>query len=116
MSRGRNWWNGTRLGGLLAFAAVLLATASPPALAATGNLATGKKLFKSMGCGSCHRLKPAGTKGTVGPSLDEFTPPYALIIARITNGDGAMPAFKRRLSKAQIKDIAAFVYNWTSRP
>jgi plastocyanin len=34
------------------------------------NLVNGKKLFLSR-CGSCHTLARAGTKGTVGPNLDE---------------------------------------------
>ena len=80
------------------------------------NLATGKTLFKSLGCGSCHTLKPAGSKGTLGPNLDQFLPPYSLIVSRITNGSGLMPAYKGRLTTVQVRDIAAFVYSWTSRP
>jgi len=86
------------------------------AAAGAGNLAMGKKLFKSLGCGACHTLKPAGTRGTVGPNLNVYEPPYSFVITQITNGGGGMPAFKQQLSKAQIKDIAEFVYNWTSRP
>ena len=36
------------------------------------DLANGKKLFVGEGtCGSCHALERAGTKGTVGPDLDD---------------------------------------------
>jgi len=36
------------------------------------DLANGKKLFAGTGtCGSCHALARAGTKGTVGPDLDQ---------------------------------------------
>jgi len=35
-----------------------------------GDPARGKPLFVST-CGSCHALADAGTKGTIGPNLDE---------------------------------------------
>jgi mono/diheme cytochrome c family protein len=38
----------------------------------SADLVNGKKLFKGTGtCGSCHTLARAGTKGTMGPNLDE---------------------------------------------
>ncbi len=85
-------------------------------IARPAGYAAGKKLFKTLGCGACHTLKPAGTTGTLGPNLDQFEPPYSLIVTRITNGSGVMPAFEHRVSKDQIREIAAFVYSWTSRP
>lgn len=65
-----------RLRGLVGACAVLLA-----ALAATGcgsggltgpgDAARGKELFVGQGqCGSCHVLADAGTKGVIGPNLD----------------------------------------------
>ncbi len=36
----------------------------------TGDAANGKKLFVQK-CGSCHILRRAGTKGVIGPNLDE---------------------------------------------
>jgi plastocyanin len=56
--------------------AVLLTVAtvvSGCALSSDGdNLVNGKKLFiGSARCGSCHTLARAGTKGTVGPDLDQ---------------------------------------------
>jgi mono/diheme cytochrome c family protein len=57
-----------------------LATVAAGALAAGGcsitnngtdaDVITGKKLFVSK-CGSCHTLARAGTKGTIGPNLDQ---------------------------------------------
>jgi mono/diheme cytochrome c family protein len=36
----------------------------------SGDAAAGKKLFQNK-CGSCHTLADAGTKGTIGPNLDD---------------------------------------------
>jgi mono/diheme cytochrome c family protein len=36
-----------------------------------GDLAAGKEIFASQGCGSCHALADAGTTGQVGPNFDE---------------------------------------------
>lgn len=66
-----------RLRGLVGACAVLVA-----ALAATGcgsgglsdagNESLGKELFAGKGqCGSCHALADAGTKGAIGPNLDD---------------------------------------------
>jgi heme/copper-type cytochrome/quinol oxidase subunit 1 len=75
-----------------------------------GDVAAGKDVFASAGCGGCHTLKAAGSSGTVGPNLDEKKPSRALVIQRVTNGKGAMPSFKGQLSTQQIKDVAAYVY------
>jgi len=69
----------------------------------------GKALFASAGCGSCHVLADAGSSGTVGPNLDAAKPTEALVVERVTNGRGAMPSFKDRLSKAQIAAVAKYV-------
>ena len=69
----------------------------------------GKDIFTAAGCTGCHTLKDAGATGTVGPNLDQVKPPKALVIMRVTNGKGAMPSFKDRLSKQQIDAVAAYV-------
>ncbi len=78
-----------------------------------GDPANGKKLFVSAGCGSCHTLKAAGTKGTSGTNLDKTKPSYSKSIDRITNGSKGMPAFKGVLTTKQIQDISAFIENST---
>jgi cytochrome c oxidase subunit II len=37
-----------------------------------GGAASGKQVFASSGCGGCHTLAAAGTKGTTGPKLDDL--------------------------------------------
>jgi mono/diheme cytochrome c family protein len=93
------------------------------AQATIGNAVVGKAAFMTAGCGSCHALKAAGSKGTIGPSLDTESLTEAKIIAQITNGGYAvmgasaqkqypfpMSAFKGKLTTVQIENIAAFVF------
>lgn len=66
------------------------APASTPSGAATG---PGKQLFATK-CGSCHTLADAGTKGAVGPNLDDLKPDTARVLAALKNGgagSGTMP-------------------------
>src|SRR5262249_51192464 len=70
---------------------------------------SGKEIFATAGCTGCHTLKDAGSNGTVGPNLDQAKPPKALVVNRVTNGRGAMPSFKSRLSSAQIQAVATYV-------
>jgi plastocyanin len=55
---------------LLASGVTLLLSSCTNSNSSNPDLVTGKKLFASK-CGSCHVLARAGTKGTVGPNLDE---------------------------------------------
>lgn len=68
----------------------------------------GKSIFVAN-CGSCHTLADAGTSGTVGPNLDDSQPPKALVVDRVTNGQGVMPSFKDSLDPAQIDAVADYV-------
>jgi len=70
---------------------------------------SGKHVFLTAGCVACHTLKEAGAKGIVGPNLDEAKPSEARVIERVTEGLGAMPSFRGRLSQAQIQAVAAYV-------
>ncbi len=77
--------------------------------AAAGDPTAGKDVFASAGCGSCHTLAGAGTRGSVGPNLDDSKPPAELVVDRVTNGKGVMPPFSGQLSEQQIADVAAYV-------
>ena len=81
--------------------------------AAEGDAAAGETVFSSSDCGACHTLEAAGSSGGVGPNLDEAKPDFALVVDRVTNGMGAMPAFGEELSEQQIEDVAAFVVEST---
>ncbi|HEY1317710.1 MAG TPA: c-type cytochrome [Gaiella sp.] len=83
--------------------------ANPPKPAGPGGATDGKTVFATAGCTGCHTLKAAGSTGTVGPNLDEAKPPKALVIDRVTNGQGGMPSFKGQLSDAQIEAVADYV-------
>jgi len=78
-----------------------------------GDVAKGKELFASSGCGSCHTLADAGTTGTTGPNLDDLKPGLDAAVEQITNGGGGMPPFGGQLSEADIQAIAAYVVDAT---
>lgn len=86
-----------------------------------GNASAGKKLFLGDArCGSCHTLKDAGSRGTVGPNLDEsfaqsraegFKPTAIENVVRDqikypTKGSG-MPA--NLVTGQEADDVAAYV-------
>lgn len=83
---------------------------SRPALAA--DAASGAKVF-SANCASCH----AGGKNLVKAEKSlkkDALEKYGLysaeaIIAQVTNGKNAMPAFGKRLKPEQIENVAAYV-------
>lgn len=68
----------------------------------------GKSIFAAS-CGSCHTLSDAGTSGTTGPNLDDSRPSKELVVDRVTNGRGGMPAFRDSLSSDQIEAVAEYV-------
>ena len=78
-----------------------------------GGTADGEAIFAEAGCGGCHALEAAGSSGTVGPDLDESKPSKELAIDRVTNGQGAMPAFGDQYSAEQIEAVADYVVSST---
>jgi cbb3-type cytochrome c oxidase subunit III len=71
----------------------------------------GAKIFKGAGCAGCHTLAAAGSTGTIGPNLDQITPPLTIAIVshQVEVGGGLMPAFQGKLSAAQIQAVAKYV-------
>jgi mono/diheme cytochrome c family protein len=98
-------------------AAVPVAAAAPvtaPAAAAGGAnealRAKGRELFSNWGCIACHKFSDADGHGDVGPPLDggaHLT--KAFVISRVTNGQGAMPAFGGQMTEEEIADLAAYI-------
>ena len=70
--------------------------------------AQGKTVFNTN-CKGCHTLKDAGSTGTVGPNLDDLAPDKATVQRQVDNGGGPMPAFKGKLSDAQISAVSTYV-------
>jgi cytochrome c6 len=79
-------------------------TTTTPAAATSG-----KAIFTTVGCSTCHTLADAGAKGQVGPNLDDLEPTTAKVVAQVTHGGGGMPAFSGQLSTQQIQTVARYV-------
>jgi mono/diheme cytochrome c family protein len=90
---------------LAAAAAALLTGCGGSAKSTSG----GAKVFASAGCGGCHTLSAAESKGERGPNLDELEPGYDTVVRQVTNGGNGMPSFGGRLSRDQIQEVARFV-------
>jgi cbb3-type cytochrome c oxidase subunit III len=88
--------------------AAYVAQVAGTGLTAAKNSTNGKDIF-TANCGSCHTLADAGTSGTVGPNLDQLKPPLAIVQHQVINGGTVMPAFKGKLTPAQITAVAKYV-------
>jgi uncharacterized membrane protein len=97
----------TAAAAIAAVAVIIRPGSTAPATAAS--VSAGRTVFASAGCGSCHTLRDAGAKGTIGPNLDALKPGREAIVQQVTNGGGAMPAFRGTLSEQQIAAVAAYV-------
>jgi mono/diheme cytochrome c family protein len=80
------------------------ANAKPPSQLGTN----GKTIFQAE-CSSCHTLAAAAAHGTIGPNLDQLKPSESVAQRQVEVGGGVMPAFKGKLTPAQIAAVAKFV-------
>jgi mono/diheme cytochrome c family protein len=93
------------------------APAAPPATAAAApvdkdeaTITKGRELFANWGCESCHALGDAGAAGHVGPAFDgnpNMTKDF--IVNRVTNGQGAMPAFGGQMTDEEIGILSEYI-------
>jgi cytochrome c oxidase subunit II len=93
--------------------------------AAKGDAAGGKKVFNDAGCGGCHVFTPAGSKGTLGPNLDETLKGKSADFVRASivdpNAEIASgfqpnimpPDYGSQLPAKQIADLVAFLQQGT---
>jgi Cytochrome c, mono- and diheme variants len=79
-------------------------SATPPSALGTD----GKTIFTAE-CASCHTLAAAQATGTIGPNLDQLKPKEAIVKHQVEVGGSVMPAFKGKLTAAQIAAVAKFV-------
>lgn len=77
----------------------------------TGEQVTeGRALFSSWSCSACHVMTDANGHGHIGPSLDgNTTMDKAFIVARVTNGQGAMPGFGGQMTDEEIDLLASYI-------
>lgn len=95
---------------LLIFLTAAMFTFATPAIA--GDAASGAKIF-SANCAACHaggRNVINGAKTLQKDALEKYEMnSIEAITYQVNNGKNAMPAFKGRLSDAQIDDVATYV-------
>jgi cytochrome c6 len=73
----------------------------------------GKRVFLTV-CSRCHTFAPGDLTGN-RVSLTDLQPSYRATVEQVTSGGIAMPSFEGKLSKREIRDVAAFVKAETAR-
>ncbi|HLK41864.1 MAG TPA: cytochrome c [Thermoleophilia bacterium] len=105
------------LAALICIAAVVFAipamgarTSSGQGSGDPGNMVDGKKVFIQF-CGKCHALKAAGSKGTLGPNLDQDAVTFNRVVTAIEEGVGGIQAeyVLRNVTFNQVYDVAKYV-------
>jgi cytochrome c551/c552 len=105
-------------GAKVPLAAAIPATGDPAVAPTALEGSSGGTIFARMGCGSCHVLAAAGSRGEIGPDLDRRLPGHtrASLVERITRGPAAdgtfspMPDnFGERLSDGELDSLVDFL-------
>ena len=84
--------------------------------AAPTKVRAGAQVFGQAGCGTCHSLAAAGTRGQIGPNLDQLQPDAETVARQVRQGGGGMPAYVDRLREEDIGAVAAYVAQVTGQP
>ena len=66
-------------------------------------------------CGVCHTLQSAGSKGSIGPDLDQIKSSMDRIRYVVTNGIGVMQAWEGILSYKEIEAVSYYVFENTNK-
>ena len=69
----------------------------------------GARVYGEAGCGTCHTLSAADSRGRIGPDLDRRPLGAEAIAEQVRTGGGGMPAFAGRLSDEEIAAVSAYV-------
>jgi mono/diheme cytochrome c family protein len=78
-----------------------------PAAPAGGDPAAGQQIFTNL-CGFCHQ--DGGRVAGRGPKLAGIERPDDYILNRIRTGkEGAMPAYERAFTEAQLRSLVAYI-------
>jgi len=93
------------------------ASGPPNQPAVSDGVAAGRAVFARMGCGGCHRLAAARSKGGIGPNLDERLPAHtreslssAIVAPPASGGFYVMPSdYGERLSPNELDDLVSFL-------
>jgi len=102
-----------------------LATASPNARAASGELVTGRQLYRKF-CGQCHALAAALSAGfgsnkangygkLGGPSFNTLRVPYAFSITAITEPTGGHEVVQKKISAKELHVVSQWLAKATAR-
>jgi cytochrome c553 len=75
----------------------------------------GAAVFEKAGCGNCHVLEAARSKGKQGPNLDDLKPEFLRVAAQVKNGGNGMPSFKGKLTPEEIQQVSQFVAESTGK-
>jgi len=102
-----------------------LATASPAAVPATVDFATGRKLYRQF-CGKCHALDAALSAGFGsssqfgfgeygGPSFNLLRVPYAFNVNAVAQPTGGHEKVKAKITTKQLHTVSAWIAQVTRR-
>ena len=87
-----------------------VAAAVVPAALSAEEVVQGRRLFQSWSCSACHVMSDANGHGHIGPAMDGNTAmDVPFIVARVTNGQGAMPGFGGMMSAEEIDLLANYI-------
>ena len=86
------------------------------AVFADDKMALGLDVYNNKAqCGTCHTLQEAGSKGDIGPNLDQLKAQIPRIISVVTDGIGVMPPWEGILTDEEIEAVAYYIFNSTNK-